>query len=90
MKAMLKSCERPVKDYVSLIGRCRFSDALKDAVAAQEEQIQALSAHLIALTPPKPKGRPKAKAGICADVQAECSAPVELAQIQEQFAGITT
>ena len=45
--------------HVSLIGRCRFFDALKDAVAAQQEQIQnpdwlllprsqPLSAHLIA------------------------------------------
>jgi hypothetical protein len=48
-----------------------FFDALKDAVAAQQEQIQALSAHLIAQTPPKPKARPKAKAATFADVQAE-------------------
>jgi hypothetical protein len=62
-----------------------FFDALKDAVAAQQEQIQALSAHLIAQTPPKPKARPKAKAATFADVQAECSAPVELAQIQDRL-----
>ena len=59
--------------------------ALKDAVAAQQEQILALSAHLIAQTPPKPKARPKAKAATFADVQAECSAPVELAQIQDRL-----
>jgi hypothetical protein len=52
---------------------------------SQQEQIQALSAHLIAQTLPKPKARPKAKAATCADVQAECSAPVELAQIQDRI-----
>jgi hypothetical protein len=52
-------------------------------VAAQQEQIQALSAHLI--VQPKPKARPKAKAATFADVRAECSAPVELAQIQDRL-----
>jgi hypothetical protein len=33
----------------------------------------------------KPKARPKAKAATFADVQAECSAPVELVQIQDRL-----
>jgi hypothetical protein len=45
-KYKLKSSLRAPHENVSLIGRCRFVDALKDAVAAQQEQIQALSAHL--------------------------------------------